>query len=191
MIGRFAFVSIALALMVAGCSTVPGTAGGASSGGPPSPAGGGGGSSAPAASVPDPCTLISGAEATSILASAGTAFTYTDGTVFADNADAPFCRFVEANRGIGFAIAVCTTATCDFGIVRDTMGGDPVTGVGDDAFFQSTCQGSGLLGHDQMWATAKGLVFHLTVDCRTEDALPLDKGDEAMIELMKLAISRS
>lgn len=187
---RFAFHAIALALMVAGCSAAPGSAGEASSGGQPSPAIGGS-SSAPAASVPDPCSLISGAEATSILASAGTAYTYTDGTLFTDNAQAPFCRFEETNRGIGFVIAVCTTATCDFAIVRDMMEGDTVTGVGDDAFFHSTCQGSGLVGHDQLWATARGLVFHLTVDCRTEDALPLDKGDEAMIELVKLAISRS
>ena len=187
---RSAFASIALALVVAGCSTVPGTAGGASSGGQPSPAIGGG-SSATAASVPDPCSLISGAEATSILASAGTAYTYTDGTVFTANPLMPLCSFDEANGGIGFGITVCTTATCDFGIVRDTMGGDTITGVGDDAFFQSTCEGSGLVGHDQLWATANGLVFHLTVACRTEDALPLDKGDEAMIELVKLAISRA
>ena len=188
---RSAVGAVALGVVIAGC-TAAGPGASAGGGQQASQGAGGGPSTAPAASsVPNPCLLISGAVATTAMTTAASSQTYAEGVLFDSNPANPFCRYDETNGGIGFALYLCTTRTCDFGIVRDVMGGDTVSGVGDDAFFQSTCDGPGLLGHDQLWATAKGLVFHLQVDCHTESALSLANSDKAMTDLMKVAITNA
>jgi hypothetical protein len=190
---RSAVITLAMVAVVAGCSTGPASSVPGIGGSQPAASTGGGGaaSKVPAASsAPDPCTLISAADASGILADAGSSQTYADGTLNTHDALSPECQYAGAGDHMSFTMKVCTSATCDFNTVRNFMGGDTITGVGDDAFFQTTCD-LPLIGHNQLWATAKGLVFHLTLSCHTADTLSLEKNDQVMRDLTKLAISHA
>jgi hypothetical protein len=192
---RSVLITLAMAALVAGCSTAgPGTstAPGASSGGQASS--GGGASRAPAASsVPDPCTLVSAADATTTFANDGGSGTYPEGTLDTHDAAEPECHYGSGGDGslIGFVLKVCTSAMCNMNTVRDVMGGDTITGLGSDAFFQTTCDTTNFAGHNQLWSTAKGLVYHLTLDCHTAARLAQDKSEQVMKDLIKVAISHS
>lgn len=84
-----------------------------------------------------------------------------------------------------------SSALCNMNTVRDVMGGDTITGLGSDAFFQTTCDTTNSVGHNQLWSTAKGLVYHLTLDCHTAATLAQDKTEQVMKDLIKVAISHS
>lgn len=180
--------AIAVALLTAACSgaAAPGGGGAASpSNAAPAVSSGGGG-----ATVPNPCTLVTSDDVTSVLGKAGYSGSYQQPRLDTHNPPVPACIYEESGpSGLVVELDVCTTTTC--GGVIGNPGGDAVSGVGDDAFFMSTCQGPGLLNHDQLEANAKGLVFTLHVGCHQASTLPQDKSDQAMMDLMKLAISRA
>ena len=151
--------------------------------------GGGGGS---AASAPDPCTLLTAADVTSAYAKVGVSATYQPGTAVQSNPGRS-CTIAppDGAPGISIGLEVCTLALCNYDTVKSFMGGDTVSGVGDDAFWNAGCDGPNLVPNHQLWAKAKGLDFELTSACHTADALAADKSDQTLIDLMNLAISRS
>jgi hypothetical protein len=191
--GRAAVAATVVVLVIAGCSGGGGGSSGTTqqAGEPdatPAAAAGGG-----AASVPDPCTLLTSDDVTGTLAKAGYPGNYGPGTLNTSNPNDPRCVYEEPGpASLTAALDVCSATMCDFGIVKSMSGGaGAVSGVGDDAFFFSACDGPGLVPDHQLWATAKGLVFQLNLACHTESALSAGGTDQAMTDLMKLAISRA
>jgi hypothetical protein len=148
-----------------------------------------------ASSVPNPCELMTGADVTAAMRDAGYSTTVADGTLVptASKAEAA-CLFQDAN-GLEFQFQLCTTSFCDFDALRAGFGAgglaDAVSGVGDDAFFASTCEGPDFLHHDQLYATAKGLVFSFHIGCLTSSTISQDGSDQALTGLVQLAISRA
>jgi hypothetical protein len=180
-------------LLLSGCSGTTAPGGGGSQGDgsqtqTTAPAGGGGS----AASAPDPCTLLTAADVTSAYDKVGHSATYQPGTVVPSNPGTT-CQIAPAPGapGISIGLEVCTLALCNFDTVKSFMGGDTVSGVGDDAFWAAGCDGPSLVPNHQLWAKAKGLNFELTSACHTADSLAADKSNQTLIDLMYLAISRS
>lgn len=188
---RWMIGSMLVLIVAAACSTGggDGTGGGGSNitGAGGSPAAGSTGTGAEV-SVPNPCQLLSGADIMKALGDAGYTTTVPDGTLGTMGSQST-CRYQDAN-GLAFYLDVCSTSACDLNVPR-ALGGDPVSGVGDDAFFASTCSGPDLLRHDQLWAEAKGLIFTLHIGCHTASTLPQPGNDQALTALMQLAISRA
>jgi len=148
-----------------------------------------------ASSVPNPCGFLTGADVTAAMRDAGYSTTVADGTLVPTGSEAEAaCLFQDAN-GLEFQLQLCTTSFCDFDFLRAGFeaGGmaDAVSGVGDDAFFASTCEGPDLLRHDQLYATAKGLVFSFHIGCLTSSTISQDGSDQALTSLVQLAISRA
>jgi hypothetical protein len=148
-----------------------------------------------ASSVPNPCELLTGADVTAAMGDAGYSTTVADGTLVPTASEAEAgCLFQDAN-GLEFQFQLCTTSFCDFDVLRAAFeaGGlaDAVSGVGDDAFFASTCEGPDFLRHDQLYATAKGLVFSFHIGCLTSSTISQDGSDQALTGLVQLAISRA
>ena len=193
LLATWAILVVSLALLAACSGTA--TPGGASSPAGPTDqggGGGGGGGGGSAASAPDPCTLLTAADVTSAYDKVGHSATYQPGTVVPSEPGRT-CQIAPAPGapGISIGLEVCTAALCNFDTVKSFMGGDTVSGVGDDAFWTAACDGPDLVPNHQLWAKAKGLTFELTSACHTAESLAPDKSDQTLIDLMNLAISRS
>jgi hypothetical protein len=194
-------VATAAVVLVAGVAAACSSGGGSTAGGGSNVTGAGGATGAgstgagAAWSVPNPCELMTGADVTAAMRDAGYSTTVADGTLVptASKAEAA-CLFQDAN-GLEFQFQLCTTSFCDFDALRAGFGAgglaDAVSGVGDDAFFASTCEGPDFLHHDQLYATAKGLVFSFHIGCLTSSTISQDGSDQALTGLVQLAISRA
>jgi hypothetical protein len=175
-------VSLVAASLVA-CSGV------STGGGTAAPQGGGATSGRVTATAPDPCKLLAASDVTAALKAAGYQGTFGDGAPSNVIPNAPNCTWSD-DSNFTVTLQTCTAENCHYDNVK-SLGGDPVAGVGDEAFAQTTCSDAGYRGHDETWTKAKGLVYALLLGCTMDNALTTAAGDSASASLLKLAISKS
>lgn len=145
-----------------------------------------------AVSLPDPCALLTATDVNDALAEAGLSAAFGEGQLLSGTPTNPSCVYHESGPAAYLVeLGVSDAGTFAWDAARGVASADAVAGVGDDAFFASTCSGPDLLGHDQLFAKAKGLVFHLRFFCHDASTLAPDKSDQAKMELLRLAISRA